>query len=132
MALPGGRRDPGDPDLVATALRETAEEVGLTLVREQLVGTLDDVVPRTPVLPPIAVRPHVFLLPSQPALVLNPEVAAANWVTFDRLLRAGTYRSVALDVAGEIRQFPAYHLDQAPVWGLTERVLTNLLASLTP
>jgi 8-oxo-dGTP pyrophosphatase MutT (NUDIX family) len=131
MALPGGRRDPGDPDLVATALRETSEEVGFPLAREQLVATLDDVNPRTPLLPPIAVRPFVFLLSSRPALVLNPEVAEADWVPLDRLLQAETYRSVALEIGGETRQFPAYQLDHAPVWGLTERILTNLLAPLT-
>ena len=61
MALPGGRRrSRPDHDLVATAIRETAEEVGLALGPEQLIGALDDVVPRTPVLPPIAVRPFVF------------------------------------------------------------------------
>ncbi|MEP6687797.1 MAG: NUDIX domain-containing protein, partial [Gemmatimonadales bacterium] len=63
MALPGGRREETDPDLVATAVRETFEEVGLSLAPADLLGSLDDVVPRTPVLPPIAVRPYVFALP---------------------------------------------------------------------
>src|SRR5688572_27389789 len=45
MALPGGRREPGDLDLLATAIRETSEEVGIRLGSEQLVGTLEDVVP---------------------------------------------------------------------------------------
>ena len=52
MALPGGRQEPTEPDLFTTAVRETAEEVGLTLGRRNLIGALDDVVPRTPVLPP--------------------------------------------------------------------------------
>jgi 8-oxo-dGTP pyrophosphatase MutT (NUDIX family) len=57
MALPGGRKSLSDEDLLATVIRETREEVGVTLRGDQLIGCLDDVAPRTPVLPPIAIRP---------------------------------------------------------------------------
>ena len=130
MALPGGRRAPEDPDLVTTAIREAGEEVGLRLPRATLLGSLDDVVPRTPRLPPIAIRPYVFALPERPSLVLNPEVAAAGWVLLDRLLQPDTYHSVRLEIAGESRDVPAYELDAGIVWGLTERILTPLLESL--
>lgn len=130
MALPGGRRDLEDPDLVATAIRETAEEVGLELPASTLLGSLDDVVPRTPVLPPIAVRPYVFALSSRPVLTLNPEVAAARWVYLDHLLHPATYHSVRIQIRGESRDVPAYQLDDAIVWGMTERVITSLLAQL--
>jgi 8-oxo-dGTP pyrophosphatase MutT (NUDIX family) len=130
MALPGGRRGPEDADLVATARREAAEEVGLDLRAEHMVGDLDDVVPRTPVLPPIAVRPFVFLLPEAPALSLNPEVSAARWVPLDHLLQPGTYHPVRIDIRGESRDMPAYRLDDAVVWGMTERVISSLLAQL--
>jgi 8-oxo-dGTP pyrophosphatase MutT (NUDIX family) len=130
MALPGGRHQAGDENLGATAIRETAEEVGLELLLEQLIGSLDDVVPRTPVLPPIAVRPFVFLLPERPTLTLNPEVAAARWVPLDQLLHPGTYHSVRLEIRGESRDMPAYQLDDAIVWGMTERVITSLLAQV--
>ncbi len=130
MALPGGRQDPTEPDLFGTAVRETAEEVGLTLGRQDLIGTLDDVVPRTPVLPPIAVRPHVFALSHRPSLTLNPEVAAARWVPLDLLLDPETYNSIRLDIRGETREFPAYQLDDSVVWGMTERIVSSLLLHL--
>lgn len=130
MALPGGRQDPSEPDLFTTAVRETQEEVGLALRREHLIGTLDDVVPRTPVLPPIAVRPHVFWLDHRPQLSLNPEVAAARWVPVDVLLHPDTYNSVRLDIRGESRDFPAYRVDDSIVWGMTERILSSLLLHL--
>jgi 8-oxo-dGTP pyrophosphatase MutT (NUDIX family) len=127
MALPGGRQEPAEADLFTTAVRETAEEVGLTLGRQDLIGTLDDVVPRTPVLPPIAVRPHVFALSLRPTLTLNPEVAAARWVPLDLLLHPETYNSIRLDIRGESRDFPAYRLDELVVWGMTERIVSSLL-----
>ena len=131
MALPGGRQDPADPDLFSTAVRETVEEVGLPLGRAQLLGSLDDVVPRTPVLPPIAVRPFVFALDHRPLLSLNPEVAAVRWVPLDLLLHPETYNSVELEIRGEQRVFPAYRLDDSIVWGMTERIVTNLLAQVS-
>ncbi|MEA2724603.1 MAG: hypothetical protein QOH59_2374 [Gemmatimonadales bacterium] len=127
MALPGGRREPEDADLLATVIRETREEVGIDLDREQLLGGLDDVVPRTPVLPPIAVRPFAFLLPARPSLVLNPEVAAAQWVTLEDLLQAGGHHLARLEIAGQMRDVPAYRIAGAVVWGMTERILTAFL-----
>jgi 8-oxo-dGTP pyrophosphatase MutT (NUDIX family) len=130
MARPGGRQDPAEPDLVTTAIRETAEEVGLTLRPVELVGTLDDVVPRTPSLPPIAVRPYVFALDGRPSLRLNTEVAAAQWVPLDLLLHPDNYHSVRLEIRGESREFPAYRVDDTVVWGMTERILSSLLEHL--
>jgi 8-oxo-dGTP pyrophosphatase MutT (NUDIX family) len=130
MALPGGRQDPADQDLVDTAVRETLEEVGLALRPDQLAGSLDDVVPRTPVLPPIAVRPYVFVLDRRPELVLNPEVAAANWVPLDLLLHPETYHTVRFEIRGESREFPAYRVQEAVVWGMTERILSGVLRHL--
>jgi 8-oxo-dGTP pyrophosphatase MutT (NUDIX family) len=130
MALPGGRRESGDLDLVATVIREIGEEVGIDLSREDVSGPLEDVVPRTPVLPPIAVRPFVFLPPARPRLVLNPEVASARWVPLSDLLQPDAYQSVRLDVAGQSREVKAYQLEDLTVLGMTERILTDLLQRL--
>src|SRR5260370_1555175 len=73
IAFPGGRRDPGDADLLATAIRETMEEVGVDLSGAERLGVLDDLYPRTPVLPPAVVRPFVFALTSRPTIVVGPE-----------------------------------------------------------
>ena len=131
MALPGGRREPQDPDLLATVIRETREEVGIDLITEQLLGSLDDVVPRSPVLPPIAVRPFVFTPVSRPDFVLNPEVADARWVQLDRLLQPESRRRVQVEIQGGSREVEAYHLEDAIVWGMTERILSSLVALLT-
>jgi 8-oxo-dGTP pyrophosphatase MutT (NUDIX family) len=127
IALPGGRRELQDPDLLATSIRETAEEVGVALSPEELAGALEDVVPRTPVLPPIAVRPFVFMRDSRPATLLNQEVTSATWVPLSHLLRPDTHHLVRLDVAGQSRMVLAYELSDGIVWGMTERILTQLL-----
>ncbi|HEU4827829.1 MAG TPA: CoA pyrophosphatase [Gemmatimonadales bacterium] len=126
MALPGGRREPDDADLVTTAIRETAEEVGIRLDRSRLLGVLEDVVPRTRVLPPIAVRPHVFRLDAAPVLSLNDEVASATWLSLEEL--RGQWRSeVVVEAAGASRVTPAFATPEGVVWGMTERILRDLL-----
>lgn len=130
MALPGGRREPGDENLLATVIRETREEVGVELVSDHLLGSLDDVIPRTPVLPPIAVRPFVFLAAARPALTLSDEVAAISWVPLDDLLYPGAACTASVPVGGEIREVPAYRVGEAVIWGMTERILTGLVQHL--
>jgi 8-oxo-dGTP pyrophosphatase MutT (NUDIX family) len=130
MALPGGRRHATDPDLLTTAIRETEEEVGIQLRQETLVGNLDDVVPRTPTLPPVAVRPFVFVLSSRPSISPNHEVTSARWVPVSHLLNPGTHHPIQLEVGGQSRVVQAYQLDDAIIWGMTERIITSLLQQL--
>jgi 8-oxo-dGTP pyrophosphatase MutT (NUDIX family) len=129
MALPGGRREAADADLIATAVRETAEEVGVELTSGGLLGVLADVVPRTPVLPPIAVRPYVFRLPARPALLLNEEIAAAVWLPIAELERQWR-GEVPIEVAGGSRVTPAFVTPDGVIWGMTERILRDLLDRL--
>jgi 8-oxo-dGTP pyrophosphatase MutT (NUDIX family) len=42
IAFPGGRRESGDPDLLATALRESFEEIGLDPRHVEIFGRIDD------------------------------------------------------------------------------------------
>lgn len=127
LALPGGRWHEDDTDLLATAIRETREEVGIILEHTDLFATLEDVVPRTPVLPPLAIRPFVFHLPERPPIVPNPEVARTAWVELGPLRLPDARHEVAMDIRGERRMFPAYRTPMGSVWGLTERILTLVL-----
>jgi 8-oxo-dGTP pyrophosphatase MutT (NUDIX family) len=130
MAFPGGRWSPGDATLRATAERETFEEVGVDLSDARWLGALDDIAPRTPTLPPLIVRPFVYLVPEESPLHPNHEVAAAAWVPLDELAAPGVYRPFELELAGSPIAFPGYHLSQGVVWGMTERILTPLLTLL--
>jgi len=128
MGLPGGRLDPADSDLGQTALRETSEEIGWQLDRRQLLGTLPDVWPRTPLPRLIVVRPFVFAVSERPDLVLSGEVAETFWVPVAALRDPAVYRETVIELRGERRGFPAFHLGPHVIWGLTERILTPLLA----
>jgi 8-oxo-dGTP pyrophosphatase MutT (NUDIX family) len=125
MALPGGRRDTGDRDLLRTACRETWEETGVELTAGPLLGQLDDLRPRTKVLPPIVVRPFVFGLAEQPAVETNDEVTLHIWVPL-RELRAAATRS-QVEVRGHVLDVPAYVLGAHVVWGMTERILKPII-----
>lgn len=130
MGLPGGRWSPDDPDLARTAIRETAEEVGVQLTSADLVGTLDDLLPRTVQLPRILVRPFVFRLPARVGLHPSHEVAASAWIELDRLLQPGVYQEWDVEAGGRQLRYPGYRLPEGVVWGLTERILTPFLATL--
>lgn len=131
VGLPGGRRGPEDADLVETATRETVEEVGIDLTRAHRLGALDDVAPRTPTLPPIAVRPYVFALPGRPPVRLNPEVASCHWVEVSHLARPGASRLTTVTIRGNSLQVPAFMLEGMAVWGMTERILASFLQAVS-
>lgn len=127
VAFPGGRSDPADRDLGATAIRETREETGVQLSGAERLGVLDDLYPRTFTLPPVVVRPFVFTLPGRPALVASAEVERAFWLPLARLARPGVRRTLTLTVSGSVGTFPAYAVDGEVIWGMTERILTPFL-----
>jgi 8-oxo-dGTP pyrophosphatase MutT (NUDIX family) len=131
ISFPGGRSDEGDGDLLVTAIRETKEEVGVLLRPDQLVGALDDVAPRRTQLPPIMVRPYVFALDKRPALSLNEEAAEAVWAPVHDLLRPEAYHLTTIQASESERSYPAYRLGRRVVWGMTERIVTPLLALLS-
>lgn len=130
VALPGGREEPEDTDLIATAIRETAEEVGILLDRSELLGALDDVTPRSIMKPPFMVRPFVFGLGSEPRLRLSSEVASAHWEPLETLMRAEARGELALTIAGVTRHFPSYQTTAGTLWGMTERLLSELVRRL--
>ena len=124
IALPGGRYEVGDRDLEATAVRETREETGVDLSGAERLGALDDLYPRTSLLPPVVVRPFVFALTRRAALVPSDEVQRAFWLPLGRLSEPGVRREVTVTVRGGAHTLPAYLVDDDLIWGMTERILT--------
>jgi 8-oxo-dGTP pyrophosphatase MutT (NUDIX family) len=130
MGFPGGRRDSVDEHLLATAIRETEEEVGLRLLPKSLLGSLDDIGPRSTASPSIFARPYVFAVEGHPATRPNQEVASIHWVPLRALRAPGVLSEYTLEVGSTSRTFPAYQLPEGVIWGMTERMLTSLLGLL--
>ena len=131
MALPGGHHDAGDADLVATALRETREEVGLTLDREtEWIGSLSRARVHSG-RPDFEILPLVFAVARDVELRPNPrEVKAIVWAKLDHLLLPAAHTSVAYPsvAAADGQRLPAFDVQGHVVWGLTYRILSDLLA----
>ncbi|MCB9624365.1 MAG: CoA pyrophosphatase [Sandaracinus sp.] len=128
MAFPGGRHEPHDPDLFATALRETREEVGLDLQNARSLGRLDDVETHQRGL---VVRPYVFELVDVPPLAVpNAEVAEAMWAPLAPMFRGERDTTFAYEHEGRPYRFPGYDVDGKVVWGLTYRMLQMLFGRL--
>jgi 8-oxo-dGTP pyrophosphatase MutT (NUDIX family) len=131
VAFPGGREEGSDANLADTALRETREETGIDLRNDgTVIGTLDDLRPQTIALPAIIVRPYVVLLNREDTLLLSDEVALAFWVPLAELRRAGSWRDTSVFARGIQLSARAFHHEGHVIWGMTERILAQLLALL--
>lgn len=128
IALPGGRREPGDHSLRATAVRETSEELGIP--EATIVPVLD--------LEPVATRTSGFLVaPVAGRLLAVPvrwrpqqaEVAAVLDVPVGNLVDPSVAGEEIMQFAGwtRPRPVPVLHLDRHLIWGLTLRILQPLL-----
>ena len=131
IAFPGGREEAADPTLADTAVRETREETGIDLVRDgTVIGTLDDLRPQTAKLPAVIVRPYVVLLNRSEPLVLSDEVALAFWVPLEAFKNAPSWRDTDVLARGVQLNRRAFHHSGHVIWGMTERILAQLLALL--
>jgi 8-oxo-dGTP pyrophosphatase MutT (NUDIX family) len=131
VAFPGGREEPGDLSLADTAARETREETGIDLMGDgTFIGTLDDLRPRINRLPDVIVRPYVVLLDRYEPLVLSNEVALAFWIPLEALKAADSWRETPVLARGVQINTRAFHHEGHIVWGMTERIVGQLLEIL--
>lgn len=129
VAFPGGRRDPGDPDLWSTALREAREETDLDPASVRLIGTLDAFVT---VGSQTLVHPYVGAVDGRPVLVPEPrEVDSIRHTPLDELLRADVWREELWPIAGRERAITFFELVGDTVWGATGAMLRQLLSVVT-
>jgi 8-oxo-dGTP pyrophosphatase MutT (NUDIX family) len=132
IALPGGRRGPEDATLQDTAIRETLEETGVDLNADGVVlGTLDELRPRTPVLPPIIVTPFVAVVERDTPLEISDELADAFWTPWSTFADPARIDESEVQVRGAAWKVTSYLVGERVVWGMTERMLRQLATRMS-
>jgi 8-oxo-dGTP pyrophosphatase MutT (NUDIX family) len=131
VAFPGGRAEDGEAPL-RTAMRESAEEVGLDLEAGELLGPLDELqaVRRVPI--DLAISPFVFRVPAETAIVPGPEVDGVFWLPLDDLMSERYRGTFDYTEGGSVLRFPCFRVEERVIWGLTYRMFGELAMRLRP
>ena len=124
VSFPGGKAEPGDADIVATALREAAEEVGLDAAAAgvRVIGLLERFwIPVsdfqvTPVVALAARRPVLTAAPDEVARIVEPPIA--------RFLPGAPITIVERTIGAWPLRYGAYDVEGLSVWGATARILS--------
>ena len=125
ISFPGGKFDSNDSDLLDTALRETSEEIGLNVRKDQVIGQL------TPVMTlnsGFLILPFVSLLNEIPTLVANSEVENILHIPLNSFLK-----TIAKDTDPShnlIDDIYTFQYDDQIVWGASARILKQIESRL--
>jgi 8-oxo-dGTP pyrophosphatase MutT (NUDIX family) len=123
ICFPGGSRDPGDRDLLATAMREAEEELGIRGADVELLGAME----RVPTVTGFCIQPFVVRIPRDARFHLDGFEMAE---TFDAPLAAFTdfsrYRAATTTFLGKPYEVYFLDYDRFTVWGATARILHSL------
>jgi 8-oxo-dGTP pyrophosphatase MutT (NUDIX family) len=129
IGLPGGRWEEGDATLLATALREAQEELGIDpLAHGRVLGALGTHIGRGRRVSGVRIAVFVAALDERPPLELSAELASAHWVALRALVPVTARVTELPDM-----DVPAYAVDpgdgeQLVVWGITYAILERLRA----
>lgn len=126
VAFPGGRHAPDrDPSLLATALRETEEEIGLRTDDVDVLGALD---PIHTFSSNFLITPFVARIPHPYALRLDArEVHDAFALPLRVLADPATTAAETWTIDGRAIPVTCYRHDGRVIWGATQRITASLL-----
>jgi len=122
VSFPGGRMDEGDASPLATALRETHEETGITANHVSILGFMEGYETGTG----FAILPVVGALSPGFTLMPNPaEVQHIFEVPLSFLLDPKNRERHAREWQGRKREFYAFNYGPHYIWGATAAILVN-------
>ncbi len=127
VSFPGGKLDVDDSDLLQTALRETSEEIGLAITREQVIGQLEPVVTLNS---GFIILPFISIIDKIPALAANSEVEKIFHIPLEPFLK--TMANDPDPSHNLIQEMYTFEYQNQIVWGASARILKqiqNLLKS---
>jgi len=128
MAFPGGRMEAQDDHGLATAVRETEEEIGLALgPQDRCLGRLSDLRARPRRNLGMAVSAYVFLLEREVEFTPNYEVAEVVWVPLSFLLDVGNREELVWMGRFSGIRTPCYYFEERCIWGLSLRMLDEMM-----
>ncbi len=125
ISFPGGKPEDSDNDLLDTALRETHEEIGLSIPRDKVVGQLQ---PVTTLNSGFKIIPFVAIVDDVPQLESNAEVEKIFRIKFEPFLK-----TMADDPDPDhhsILEMFIFTFEGKTVWGASARVLNQIVKRL--
>lgn len=128
VCFPGGSRDPGDRDLLATALRESEEELGIRPGDVELFGAMEPV----PTVTGFFIQPYIGRIPADSRFRLDSfEIAESFDVPLSAFTDLSRYRATETTFLG--KPYRVYFLDYGrhAIWGATARILHDLAGIAT-
>ena len=121
ISFPGGKFDATDSDLLETALRETGEEIGLHISRNQVLGQLN---PVKTLNSGFLILPFVCVLQEIPPLMLNSEVEKILHIPLEPLLDTMLHDSDPNH--NLIDEMYTFEYQNQIVWGASARILKQI------
>ncbi|MEH6649505.1 MAG: CoA pyrophosphatase [Motiliproteus sp.] len=124
VAFPGGKRDPEDVSIMATALRESHEEIDLHPDEVDIIGPLCEVISKHG----YRVRPFLGIIPADAQLTPNPdELESLFRVPLHFLLDHRQMQQERLVYEKGTIHMPRYDYQGYVIWGLTAFILVEML-----
>ena len=128
IAFPGGKQDEGDADVIAAALREAHEEIGLPPQNVDVLGTL----PAHETVTAFSVTPVIGLVKERFKITPEPgEVEEVFAVPLDHVLNAENYLVESRRWRGQRRHFYVVPYGPYYIWGATARMLRAWAQAMT-
>ena len=125
ISFPGGKLDSADSDLLQTALRETSEEIGLTIFKEQVIGQLEPVVTLNS---GFLILPFISVVDEISPLSANCEVEKIFHIPLESFLKTAAKDPDPFH--NIIQEMYTFEYQNQIVWGASARILKQIQSCL--